>query len=181
MKRGDFVNLTRSGKFADDVCGRVIAVGSKWTLLATIRPGGYPDGLIAVRVKDVNRVGDLDSFQVDVAERHSDWPPAAPPLNFDSTSGLLNGLAELYPLIGIERERKLDQCMWIGVPVPADPKWTWMHEITPQATWKKRPLAYRTRTITCIVVGDEYLTALASVMPKRPQGFMRRVRKGKRE
>jgi hypothetical protein len=50
------VRIRRSPRNADRADGVVVAVGSKWALIARTGDGGFFDGSVAIRVKDVVRV-----------------------------------------------------------------------------------------------------------------------------
>lgn len=176
-----FVEIERSPRHADIVWGYVVATGKKWALIAAARDGGYPDGLVAIRIKDVLDVARERSFQRRFAATRHDWPDAPDALDLDSTGGLLRSAGSLFPLVGIERERHLCDAKWIGVPVHVDEDWTWLHEIDPRARWHKRSLAYRTRSITCVTLDDAYQHALAELMPERPPQWVKRTKKSRRK
>ncbi|MDE9364117.1 hypothetical protein PZ938_00720 [Luteipulveratus sp. YIM 133132] len=92
---------------ADTISGFVVGIGSKWVMLAAVRDGGYEDGYVAVRRKNIRNVARDRSFEEQFARQQPDWPPRMPPdTDLDSTAELVRGLARRYPLLGIEREDK---------------------------------------------------------------------------
>lgn len=144
-----------------------VGLGEKWGLIARTLDGGYFDGYSAFRLKDVGRVHRDTTFQSRFARTQPEWPPTPPPVDLDSTVGVLRSLATFAPLVGIEKANERD-ALWIGVPVKVGPKWTWLHEVRPDATWQHKPLGYKTRQITNVQVGDHYMTALAAMAGERP-------------
>jgi hypothetical protein len=69
-------------------------------------------------------------------------------------------------------ERRYHPAMtWIGVVDEVDKGWLRLREVRPDATWRKRPLGYRLRRITKVVISDQYLTGLSAIAgppPLRP-------------
>jgi len=111
------VRIKRSPRNADRVDGIVVAVGSKWALIAHTGDGGFFEGLVAIRVKDVVKVKKESSFEERFARTQPEWPPIAPAdLDLDTTAGLLRGMSAISPLLAIEQERRFrSQMAWIGV------------------------------------------------------------------
>ena len=70
------VRISRSPRNADRVDGFVHAVGSKWVLIRQTGDGGYFDGLVAVRLKDVVKVRRDTSFQGQFAQESMSSPLA---------------------------------------------------------------------------------------------------------
>ncbi|MBU2665468.1 hypothetical protein KOI35_18330 [Actinoplanes bogorensis] len=165
------VRVGRSPRNADRVDGYVVAVGSKWALIAQVGDGGFFEGLVAVRVKDVVKVRTDRSFAGRFARTRPEWPPTAPPgLDLDTTAGLIAGLSAISPLVGIEQERRFHTEMsWIGVVHEVARPWLWLREVRPDATWCKRPHGYRLRHITQVFVDDRYLTGLAAIAGTSPR------------
>jgi len=159
------VRIKRSPRNADRVDGIVVAVGSKWALIAHTGDGGFFEGLVAIRVKDVVKVKKDSSFEERFAQTQPEWPPKAPAdLDLDTTPGLLRGMSAISPLLAIEQEGRFhSQMAWIGVVDEVTKRWLWLHEVRPNATWRKRPLGYKLRRITKVFISDRYLTALAAI------------------
>ena len=164
------VRIKRSPRNADRVDGIVVAVGSKWALIAHTGGGGFFEGLVAIRVKDVVRVKKDSSFEERFAQTQPEWPPTTPAdLDLDTTAGLLRGMSAISPLLAIEQERRFhSQMAWIGVVDEVTKRWLWLDEVRPNATWRKRPLAYKLRRITKVFISDRYLTALAAIAGTGP-------------
>jgi hypothetical protein len=162
------VRITRSPRNADRVDGIVVAVGSKWALIAHTGDAGFFEGLVAIRVKDVVKVKKDSSFAEHFARTQPEWPPSAPAdLDLDTTAGLLRSMSAVSPLLAIEQERRFS-LMWVGVIDEVTRRWLWLHEVRPNATWHKRPLGYKLRRITKVVISDRYLTALAAIAGTAP-------------
>jgi hypothetical protein len=71
------VRIERDLKHAERVDGFVLALGREWVLIAVVADGGYPDGLVALRIRDVTAVTPDDSFESAFARSLSSWPPEA--------------------------------------------------------------------------------------------------------
>ncbi|PKQ31835.1 MAG: hypothetical protein CVT62_05435 [Actinobacteria bacterium HGW-Actinobacteria-2] len=97
-------------KHANRQEGFVVGIGEKWCLLAATMDGGYFDGYQAFRVKDVARIRRDKSFQPTFSRTQPEWPPSPPPVDLDSTVGLVSSLAAFSPLIGIEMAADRDRC-----------------------------------------------------------------------
>ena len=164
------MRIDRSPRNADRVDGIVVAVGAKWALIADTGDGGYFDGLVAVRVKDVVKVKKDTSFARRFVRTQPGWPPTAPAdLDLDSTAGLLRGMSAISPLLGVEQERRFhSRMMWVGVIDRVTKRWLGLHDVRPDATWHKRPQQFNLRRITKVLVSDRYLTALAAVAGTEP-------------
>ena len=164
------VRIKRSPRNADRIHGIVVGVGSKWALIADTGDAGFFEGWVAIRVKDVVKVKKDSSFRERFAQTQPEWPPTAPAnLDLDTTAGLLNGMSAISPLLAIEQERRFhSQMAWIGVVDEVTRRWLWLHEVRPNATWRKRPLGYKLRRITKVFIANRYLTALAAIAGTEP-------------
>jgi hypothetical protein len=154
-------------KHANRQEGFVVGIGEKWCLLAATIDGGYFDGYQAFRVKDVARIRRDKSFQPTFSRTQPEWPPSSPPVDLDSTVGLVSSLAAFSPLIGIEMAADRDG-LWIGTLYLAEPEWIWLHEVGPDGSWDDEAWGCRTRKITNVRSTDHYLTALAAVADDQP-------------
>ncbi|RHA40985.1 hypothetical protein [Cellulomonas rhizosphaerae] len=162
------VRIERRPKRADRVDGFVVGLGRKWVLVAATMDGGYFDGFVAIRIRDIARVRRDRSFEGRVSRTQPEWPPTAPgAVELDSTKGMLRTLAATSPLIGIQKERERS-ALWIGQLVEIDRGWLALHEVRPDATWQKRPRWYKLRAITHAQVGSHYLTGLTAVAGAAP-------------
>jgi hypothetical protein len=164
------VQIIRSPRHADRVNGFPLATGSKWVLVSQTGDGGYLEGLVAVRLRDVVKVRSNRSFEGRFAQTQPTWPPTPPDvMDLDTTGGLVRSLSRVSPLVGIEQERRYDKMLrWIGVVEQVGGGWLWLHEVRPDATWHEEPLGYKLKHITKVVISDRYLTALADVAGTTP-------------
>ncbi len=154
-------------KHADRLDGFVVGIGKEWVLLAATMDGGYFDGYQAVRLKDVERIRRDETFQARFSGTQSQWPPSSPPVDLNSTVGVVTSLAACSPLIGIEKAGERS-ALWIGALYEAGRKWVWLHEVAPDGSWGDTPLGYRTKLITNVHSGTHYLTALTAVADEQP-------------
>lgn len=164
------VRLMRSLRNADSVAGFVVGIGERSVLLTQIADGGYFDGLVAVRMRDIVSVNPDSTFEGQFARTQPQWPPRAPnAIGLDTTSGPITSLAAISPLIGIEQEDHFTSTMqWIGTVTEVSDGWLWLREVRPDATWHEQPLGYKLDRITKIEVVDRYLSALAAVAGDPP-------------
>lgn len=78
MNEQRLVRVERSPKYANRLDGFVVDAGKKWSLLAQISDGGFFDGFVAFRLRDVGRVPNDKSFESAYARTRPEWPPVAP-------------------------------------------------------------------------------------------------------
>jgi len=166
------IRLRRASRPAESVTGFVVATGSSWTLFARTMDGGYFDGHIAIRIADIAHVRPDTSFESAFAKTRPDWPPAIPTwvtsIDLDSTKGMLRSFLHRGHLVGIERDKKYD-AIWIGVPDELLGKWLYLWEVTPKAKWEDRPLGYKLRSVTTVIIGSHYQTGLAEIAGDPPE------------
>ena len=163
------VRIERTPRFAEPIHGFVVLVGSKWVLMRQISDGGYFDGLVAFRLKQVSRITTDTTIAPTFAKTRPEWPPAAPAdIEISSTPQLLRSLAAQHRLIGIQQERKRS-ALWIGVLDEVSEVRAYLREVRPYGTWKPEPLGYRLRAITSVEVGTRYLDALGVVSASRAE------------
>jgi hypothetical protein len=166
QKAGTLVRVSRRLRRSTPLDGVVVAVGAKWALMASFVNGGYADGYVAVRVRDVATVSRDRGVGSLFARTQPSWPPVAPSgLDLDTTKAMLRTLAQHGPLVGVERERERAG-LWIGVLVGFERRWLWLHEVRPSARWYKVPHGYKLGTVTTAWLGGRYLDALAATASK---------------
>ena len=154
------VRIRLTPKHADRLSGFVVGIGDEWALLALTMEGGYFDGYMAFRLKDVDRIRNDSTFEGRFARTQPQWPPTAPPVDLDSNVGVVKSLASSSRLIGIETADQRS-AIWIGTLIRVGRTWTWLHEVESDGTWQNQPLRHKTRRITNVQVDTHYLTALA--------------------
>lgn len=163
------VKITRSLRNATPVHGFVLAVGSKWVLVAEATDGGYLDGLLAVRVEHITKVKQDPTFHA-FAQARPEWPPNLPSgLDLSTTNGVIRGLGRLSPLVGIEQEARYNSPMvWIGAVDSISNGWLGLREVRPNATWRKQPRGYRLKKITKVAIDSRYQQALSTTAGPPP-------------
>ncbi|MGZ4454059.1 MAG: hypothetical protein ACXVDH_05855 [Nocardioides sp.] len=157
--------------------GFVVGLGEKWALLQATRDGGYPDGYVAIRIDSVKNVSEDATFEGAYARTLAQWPPTSPDgVELDGTKRLIRSLVRFAPILGIEQEGRWPDCQWIGAVVGFHQGDLGLHEVTPRATWRKRPSAHKVRRITKVVLSNGYQTALAEMAgdPPSVEGEARR-------
>jgi hypothetical protein len=162
------VRVERKHKFADPLDGFIVDVGATWVLMAQTSGGGFFDGFVAFRAKDVTSVARDESFETAFAKTRPEWPPSSPrPLNLDSTAGLIRDMADGGRLIGIQKAKERS-ATWIGRLDELDATLVYLHEVRPDASWHSEPLGYKLKSITSVEVGTNYLVALATIAGTGP-------------
>lgn len=163
------VRLERSPKFADQLDGFVVALGAKWGLLAQIVDGGFFDGYVAFRLRDVQRIKWDRTFQTAHAKTQPEWPPHRPPeIGLDSTAELVASLGGSGALISLKKENER-RATWIGILDEIQRKFVYLLEVRPDASWHSVPLGYKLRAITSVGIGTRYLTGLAAIAGAAPE------------
>ncbi|TFC05047.1 hypothetical protein E3O42_04115 [Cryobacterium adonitolivorans] len=157
------VRIERKLKFADRIDGFVVLVGKRWALVARSSDGGFFDGYIAFRIRDVKRIKPDRTFESAYARTRPEWPPRYPSaLRLNSTADLLQGLGLSGALLSIQKEKER-AAMWIGTVDEVGEKYVYLHEVRPDATWHSSPLGYKLKAITSVEVGTHYLVGLAGI------------------
>lgn len=151
--------------------GYVLALGRKWVLLAHIADGGFFDGQIAFRLRDLRDVRDSTSFESRAAQLRDEWPPRTPAalvaVDLDRTSGVLRAFGADGSLIGVQSDHRYD-ALWIGVLDEVRRHWVYLWEVDSTGEWRDRPLGYRLRRLTVIERGGQYLRGLGDVAGTTP-------------
>jgi hypothetical protein len=168
MAEQRMVRIERTPKYADRLDGFIVQVGEKWALMAQISDGGFFNGHIAFRLRDVGRIKRDKSFENVYARTQQEWPPTAPPnIGLDSVVDVIRGLGSDETLMGIQKENER-HAMWIGVSDEILGKCFYLHEVRPDATWHKKPLGYKLKAITTVEIGTRYMVGLSAVAGRGP-------------
>ncbi|MGY4643520.1 hypothetical protein [Cellulomonas sp. URHB0016] len=167
LQKRTLVRIHRRPKHSYRIDGFVVALGSKWVLVSQTMDGGYFNGYVACRVRDVSSVDRDRSFENRFSATRPEWPPSPPGVvDLTSTKRMLRTLAATGPLIGIEKENERS-AVWIGQIVELRRGWVALHEVRPDARWRKKALWYRLRAVTSASVGTHYLRGLAAIAGAR--------------
>ena len=157
------VRIERKPKYSERLDGFIVAVGSKWALIAKTMDGGFFDGYSLFRLADVAKVTRDKSFEGKFARTQPEWPPTIDfKIVLDDTREALRALADNFPLIGIEKDHERS-ATWIGEIEELDVKWLWLMEVRPDASWHTKPLGYKLKSIRTISVGTHYLVGLHEI------------------
>ena len=166
-----YVQVARSPKYATAYLeGFVVEVGKSWVLLAQTRDGGWPNGYVAFRLRDVTSLRSSKGISERFARLQPCWPPTHSfnALNLDDAAGVITSLSAGGELIGIEQEFDRS-AMWVGEVEDLWPKWVWLDEVDFTGTWLDKPLGYRLRKVTAVTTGTPYFEALRQVSDPRGQ------------
>ncbi|WP_409483083.1 hypothetical protein [Arsenicicoccus dermatophilus] len=152
----------------DTTKGYCVGVGRRWALVRVAAP--WPDGLVAVRLRHLERIRHEDHQSVErfAFEREGAWPPLpVEGIDLDRTEGLVTDLAERFPLLGIEVAGATDQ-LFVGAPVLLAEGTLMLQELTTEPAWEALS-TWRLRDLTRLTVGDRYLSLMDELAPPRPQ------------
>lgn len=151
--------------------GYVLAVGSKWVLLARVAEGGFFDGHIAFRLADLHDARNDASFESQAARLRPEWPPRIPAglagVGLDRTRDVLEAFGADGSLIAVQKTSRPD-LIWIGVVDELRRHWLYLWEVRSTGDWKDRPLGYRLRGIAVIERHGQYLRGLEDVAGTEP-------------
>lgn len=162
--------LSREIDAMERVDGFVVGLGAKWVLVARTMDGGYSDGLVALRVRDISSLAKDRSFETAFAmTQPRPGPDDLATIDLDRTDQVIETMSCLSSLIAVERDRTEPGCLWIGRYVGTHGRWVGLLEVRPDASWHRKPLGYRMREVTSVSIGSHYLTALAAVAPEPPR------------
>jgi hypothetical protein len=173
-RRQELVTVRRAIKGADRLHGYVLAVGSRWILMAELASGIYLDGVVAVRVKDVVEVR-RDSmsgrFVRRALELHGEWPPRLPAgaVTLAKTRELIKSCAKLAPLVTLHVEYNDPDVCYIGVPVGWGKRSVKLLGVTPQATWETSPDSWKLADLSRVEFGGRYERTLDEVAGPAPR------------
>lgn len=166
------IRVERAPKFADRLNGFVVDVGDEWALMAQSSDGGFFNGYVAFRVRDVTRINRDTSFETTFAKTQPEWPPAPPhDVGLDSTDELLEGMGRGGALIGIQKDKERS-AMWIGRLDEVRKRVVYLHEVRPDATWHPAPRGYKLKAITTVDLATRYLRGLAATVRTVPDGTL---------
>jgi hypothetical protein len=152
------ISRTSSG---DDVEGFVLAVGSRWVLVATLSDSIYIDGFAVFPVGDVLDVEDRSDemrFVRRALALQRSWPPPRPPvpLDLDDTVAMVKSIAAVAPVVTLFTERIDDDVCFVGIPMNVKPESLFLREIRYDATWRAEPSEWSFADITRIEFADRY-------------------------
>jgi hypothetical protein len=157
-------NLVRFEQKFDDfpVRGYVLDVGPKFFLVAVVSDHIWFDGFECFRAGDVRNLGPdrYGAFAESALRKRGERVPKKPRVSVASIEELLLSASREFPLVTIARERVDPDVCWIGRIVGIERDRVSLLEITPHATWEKKPESYRLSEITRVSFGADYETAL---------------------
>jgi hypothetical protein len=165
------VSIRRWAPDADRVEGFVVAVGAKWVAIAASDDRIHLNGWCVLRLKDIQAVRvdpDPECFIVRALRARGEWPPSCPELDLDSASGLIDSVSATAPLMTVFQEFYRPDFCWIGVSVANDGKTLRVLEVSPRATWRRKPMTIDLDDVTRVDFGGDYEGSLALVAGPAP-------------
>jgi len=174
-----FVRFSR--RFEDSaVRGYVLDVGPRFFLLALVSDRIWFDGFECFRIGDVRdvRPDPYTRFAEAALKRRRERLPRKPRVSLSTVGELLLSASRVFPLVTVHREQVDPAACWIGRVVGIDRDCVSLLEIKPDATWGKKPTAYRLSEIMRVNFGGDYEEALALVSGTRLRANQRLERTG---
>lgn len=166
-----YVRIDRRGEM-EDISGYVIGTGTKWVLVAVLTEGRESNGYELIRLKHVKCVTRLETregVERRILEARGHWPLASIEVNLDKTKVLLQELTELNPVLSFHTEEKWPDMIWVGSLCRFTGKRTWYHALDPQAQWLPELECFKTRRLTRVSMGSDYVAGLVLVArPSHP-------------
>jgi hypothetical protein len=146
----------------------VLEVGPQWVLGMRVEDGGYLDGYVAFRLKDVTSVKKDKTFAATTARILPGWPPRPPvyPMDLASAATVLDGFGNNAAIVGIETQGRR-RGLWVGQIDAIDRKRVWLRELDIKGDWLDQMLGYKLRDITSVSENGRYLRAIAMVASAR--------------
>ncbi|MFD0884234.1 hypothetical protein ACFQ08_06675 [Streptosporangium algeriense] len=168
LKSGKPVRVVRGIDGADRFSAYVVGLGRKWVLLHTISATFHLDGHSVVRLRDVEHATRSGWKAARVAHRvlrlRGERPQAPAGIDLDTTTGLIDTLTRVFPLMSVHIEEIDPDVCHIGrAHGVTRRKNLRLQEISPRASWENTCSRYRTSDITRFDVGDDYIDALHTV------------------
>ena len=161
MHERRFVRLYRKFEPAP-VRGYVLDVGREFFLMAVVNDGVRYEGFQCFRVRDTTSVGadPYAEFAEAALRKRGLRRPRKPRVSMQSLVELLETGSRAFPLVTIHREEvDRDGCQ-VGRVMGVGRGRVRLLEIAPNATWDKKPRAYRLSEITRVDFGGDYEQAL---------------------
>jgi hypothetical protein len=162
------VRVERKPKYADRLDGFVVLVGERWALMARTSDGGFFNGFVAFRIRDVTRIKKDRTFETEFAKTQPEWPPAYPhDIRLRTTADVIEGMSLGTMLMGLKKENERS-AIWIGKFDEIIKRWVYLLEVHPDATWYAAPLGYQLKAITSVEIGSHYLVGLTAIAGDPP-------------
>jgi hypothetical protein len=147
------------------VRGYVVAVGPRFFLLALVSDRIRFDGFECFRIADVRDIkpDPYSRFIEEALKRRGERMPTARGVSLGSIEDVILSAGRKFGLVTIHLEQVDAGVCWIGRVLGIEGAHVSILEIKPDATWEKKPAAYRLREITRVNFGGDYEGALALV------------------
>ncbi len=155
-----------SRRFEDSpVRGYVLDIGPRFFMLALVSDRIWFDGFECLGLGDVSdvRPDPYRRFTETALRMRAERIPRKPRVSVASTEELLLSATRAFPLVTIHREQVDPDVCFIGRVLGTCRGRVSLLQISPSATWDKKPHEYRLTEITRVAFGGDYEDALALV------------------
>jgi hypothetical protein len=141
--------------------GFVVGLEDEWVLLHVLSGATMKlNGFTALRVKDITRVAEDETFATAALKLSGERPRPQLDLLLLDTPGLLSSAGPLFSLLAVFREKKQNGGCYIGKVRELGHKKATLSAVNRGGEWVPEPYSFRYKDITRIDLGDGYLDAL---------------------
>jgi hypothetical protein len=170
MAAGELVELQRSVLAARSEEGAVVGIGRKWVLIHRLEDGCRLTGYQAVRVRDIARTRPLvRSFSRRALAASGQRPRIPEGIELDRTRDVLRSATKHFRIVSVHLEYTDPDVCYIGA-ARVGRKHLHLHEITPNARWRRKPASFHLANISRIDFDGQYERALLAVADAEAQG-----------
>lgn len=163
LTTGELVEIQRSVLNASREEGFVVGIGKKWLLLQVFDDRMRLDGYRAVRKRDIARTRpDPRTFHqraLDVSRQRRQIPTG---IGLDRTRDVLRTGTKKSRIVAVHLEYTNPTVCYIGI-ARMGKKYLRLHEITPNARWRRKPTRFHLANISRIDFDGHYERALLAV------------------
>jgi len=160
---GELVEIQRSVLGARREEGYVVGIGKKWLLIHVLDDGMNLDGYRAVRTRDIARTQpDPRSFHRRALAVRGQRRKVPKGIKLDRTRDALRTASKKYRIVAVHLEYSDPDVCYIG-SARITKKYLHLHQITPNAHWRRKSTPLHRATISRIDFGGQYEQALLAV------------------
>lgn len=161
MEKHRLVRISRRFE-SSPIRGYVMAVGSKFFLLALVSDRLWFDGFECFRIADVLGVeaDPYANFAETALKKRGQRRPRKSKIDVESVETILLTASKAFPLVTIHLERKDPDVCYIGRVNDIKKGRVSLLEINPHAKWENKPNQFPLSKITRVSFGGDYEGAL---------------------
>ena len=166
-----FISVRRWIPNSDRIDGFVVGIGAKWVAIANLGSGIHLDGWCLLRIKDIQSVyfePEPDCFEVKALQAREEWPPVAPPIDLDSSVGVITSTSAATVMLSVHVEFDRPDICWVGSITAVNQETFELLEVSTRASWNRGPRPVDFDDLTRVDFGAGYEEALSLVAGPPP-------------